>query len=83
MVLATSLFILGFGTGPSLWGPLSELYGRKVPLTIGFAIFTIFQIPVAVAQDLQSVLVFRFLQGFFGSAPISYEIPREHVEFDL
>ena len=71
MVLATSLFILGFGTGPTVWGPLSELYGRKIPLCVGFAVFTIFQIPVAVAQDLQSVLVFRFLQGFFGSSPVS------------
>lgn len=71
MVLATSLFILGFGTGPTVWGPLSELYGRKLPLVVGFTVFTIFQIPVAVAQNLQMVLVFRFLQGFFGSSPVS------------
>lgn len=77
MVLAVSLFVLGFGTGPTIWGPLSELYGRKVPLCVGFAVFTIFQIPVAVAQNLQTVLVFRFLQGFFGSSPVS--VIGEHV----
>jgi multidrug resistance protein len=69
MILATSLFVLGFGMGPTLFGPLSELYGRKIPLLTGFFIFAIFQIPVAVATDLQSIMIFRFLQGFFGSSP--------------
>ena len=26
---ATSLLVFGFGLGPLVWGPLSELYGRK------------------------------------------------------
>lgn len=69
MVLATSLFVLGFGFGPTIFGPLSELYGRKIPLFIGFVGFAIFQIPVAVAQNLQTVLICRFLQGLFGSSP--------------
>ena len=69
MILATSLFIVGFGVGPTLFGPLSELYGRKIPLLTGFFIFAIFQIPVAVATNIQSVMIFRFLQGFFGSSP--------------
>lgn len=88
IILTTSLFVLGFGIGPTLFGyehspnytqpwlicllshsPISELYGRKIPLLTGFFIFAIFQIPVAVATDLQSVMIFRFLQGFFGSSP--------------
>jgi len=52
MVLGTSLFVLGFAFGPMVFGPLSELYGRKTPLFAGFLIFAIFQIPVAVAQNL-------------------------------
>src|SRR5947207_12398573 len=42
-----------------------------IPLFIGFGIFTIFQIPVAVAQDLQTIMVFRFLCGMFGCAPLA------------
>ena len=49
--------------------PLSELYGRKTPLFIGFVIFGIFQIPVGVAQNLATVMICRFLQGTFGSSP--------------
>lgn len=75
MVLGTSLFVLGFSFGPLLFGPLSELYGRKMPLFVGFFIFAIFQIPVAVAQNLQTIFVCRFLGGFFASAPLAIVSP--------
>ncbi len=69
MILGTSLYILGLGLGPTFFGPMSELYGRTIPMFSGFIIFMILQIPVAVATNVQSVLIFRFLQGFFGSSP--------------
>lgn len=71
MVLGTSLFVLGFAFGPIVWGPFSELYGRKMPLFFGFFVFAIFQIPVAVAQNLQTIFVCRFFGGFFASAPLA------------
>jgi DHA1 family multidrug resistance protein-like MFS transporter len=71
MVLAVSLFVLGFAFGPIIFGPLSELYGRKRPLFVGIFIFAIFQIPVAVAQNLQTIFICRFLGGLFASAPLA------------
>ncbi|KAF2100462.1 MFS general substrate transporter [Rhizodiscina lignyota] len=71
MVLATSLFVLGFSFGPLAFGPFSELYGRKTPLFIGFTIFIIFQIPVAVAQNIETIMLCRFFSGTFGSAPLA------------
>ncbi|KAK5629877.1 hypothetical protein RRF57_005592 [Xylaria bambusicola] len=71
MVLGSSLFVLGFALGPSVWGPLSELYGRKAPLFVGFFVSAIFQIPVAVAQNTETILICRFLGGVFGSSPIA------------
>lgn len=50
---------------------MSELYGQKAPLFIGFTIFTIFQLPVAVAQNLQTIMLCRFVGGLFGSAPLA------------
>lgn len=38
---------------------------------MGFAIGSIFQIPVAVAQNIETVLVCRFFIGIFGCAPIA------------
>lgn len=52
-------------------GPLSELYGRKIPLFAGYVIFAIFQVPVAVATNLQTIFVCRFFGGFFASAPLA------------
>ncbi|KAK5171047.1 uncharacterized protein LTR77_004191 [Saxophila tyrrhenica] len=63
MILATSLYLVGFGFGPIIFGPMSELYGRKIPLFFGFVVFAILQIPVAVATNLRTVMIFRFLQG--------------------
>ncbi|PVI05586.1 bicyclomycin resistance protein [Periconia macrospinosa] len=71
MTLPTSLFVVGFAVGPPIWGPMSEIYGRKLPLFIGFGLFCIFQIPVAVAQNLSTIMVCRFFGGVFGSAPLA------------
>lgn len=71
MTLATSLVIFGFAAGPMIWSPFSELYGRKIPLFAGYAIFAIFQIPVAVAQNVETIMVCRFLIGVFGCSPLA------------
>ena len=68
MSLATSLFVFGFATGPVLMGPASELLGRKIPFFLGYLAFILFQIPVALGQDAQSVLIFRFLSGVASAA---------------
>ncbi|KAH7139716.1 major facilitator superfamily domain-containing protein [Dactylonectria estremocensis] len=69
--LGTSLILIGFGTGPMLWSPLSEIYGRKVPVLVPYFVALCFTVGTGVAADFQTVLVMRFLAGFFGSAPLS------------
>ncbi|EPS32860.1 hypothetical protein PDE_07821 [Penicillium oxalicum 114-2] len=71
MTLGTSLTVFGFALGPLFWAPLSELYGRRLPLFSGYAVFAIFQIPVAVAQNIQTIMVCRFLVGVFGCSPLA------------
>lgn len=71
MVLGTSLTVFGFALGPLFWAPLSELYGRRLPLFSGYVIFAIFQIPVAVAQNLETIMICRFLIGLFGCSPLA------------
>lgn len=69
MTLGTSLFVFGFATGPIIAGPSSELYGRKLPLLLSYAVFVIFQIPVAVARNVETIMIFRFLGGVAASGP--------------
>ncbi|KAF7983746.1 hypothetical protein HWV62_19719 [Athelia sp. TMB] len=69
--LGLSTFILGFAFGPMLVAPLSEFYGRRPVYLICWALFVVFQIPLALAPNITTVLVCRFLQGFFGSTPLA------------
>lgn len=65
------MYILGFAFGPMLLAPLSEYYGRN-PVYIGSWFFLVlFQIPVALAPNMATVIVCRLFQGFGGSAPLT------------
>ncbi|KAK3683747.1 major facilitator superfamily domain-containing protein [Podospora appendiculata] len=70
-LLGVSLYVLGFATGPTLWAPLSELRGRRLPLVLAMFGFTIFNIGTASAKDLQTILICRFFAGFFGACPLA------------
>jgi len=71
VTLGTSLFVLGYATGPTVWAPISELYGRRVPVIIGAFGFAIFNTAVAVAKDYQTLVISRFFAGLFGSCPLT------------
>jgi len=62
---------LGFAFGPLLVAPLSEYYGRRPIYLVSWFIFVVFQIPLALAPNIATVLVCRFIQGFSGSAPLA------------
>ncbi|PSR78912.1 bicyclomycin resistance protein [Coniella lustricola] len=69
--LGTSLFVLGFAFGPTLWAPMSELRGRKWPLTAAMLLGGIFTIACAVANNIQTLLVCRFLTGVCGASQLT------------
>jgi MFS transporter, DHA1 family, multidrug resistance protein len=69
--LSTSLYVLGYAFGPLVWGPFSELQGRKLPILIGMFGFTIFNFGTATGKDLQTVMICRFFTGVFGSCPLA------------
>ena len=69
--LGLSMYILGFAIGPMMLAPLSEYFGRS-PVYIGsWFILFIFQIPLALAPNIGTVIVCRLIQGFGGSAPLT------------
>jgi len=69
--LGTSLLLFGFGVGPLIWAPLSELYGRKPAVLIPTFIAAIFAFGGGAAKDIQTIVICRFFQGLFGSAPVT------------
>lgn len=69
--LSTSLYVLGYAFGPLVWGPFSELQGRRLPILVGMFGFTVFSFGCATGKDLQTVLICRFFTGLFGSCPLA------------
>lgn len=71
MLLGVSLFVLGYALGPLVWGPLSELLGRKITIFSAYSVFALMQIPVALSPTLAGVLTCRLLAGCCGAAPVA------------
>ncbi|KAL3453039.1 major facilitator superfamily domain-containing protein [Aspergillus insuetus] len=71
--LALALYVLGYGIGPLLFSPLSEIasVGRNAPYIITLFIYTMLWIGAATVQNFPGYLVLRFLTGFFGSPALA------------
>ncbi|KAI1877259.1 uncharacterized protein JN550_001331 [Neoarthrinium moseri] len=70
-LLAISLFVIGFGVGPMVFAPLSEVYGRRIIYGSTLLIAVIFIIPCAVAPNIATLLVCRAIDGIAFSAPMT------------
>lgn len=69
--LALSLYVLGLAVGPVLLAPLSEYFGRQPVYMVSWFFLFIFQLPVALAPNIGTILVCRFIGGFAGGAPLT------------
>ena len=70
-------FFISLGIGQIIYGPLSDMYGRKLPLYFGLALFAVSSVGCALAPDVQTLIVLRFIQGLGASAGMV--IPRAVV----
>ncbi|KAJ3723760.1 major facilitator superfamily domain-containing protein [Lentinula raphanica] len=69
--LVTSVFLLGYVFGPFVFGPGSEMFGRKPVLALGMVSYTLFILGQIFAPNIQTLLVTRFFSGFFAVAPLT------------
>jgi len=67
--LGLSLFVAGYGLGPMIWAPMSEIpqIGRNPIYLATLLVFVLFQIPTIYSVNFGMLLAFRFLTGFIGS----------------
>ncbi|KAF7307797.1 MFS transporter [Mycena kentingensis (nom. inval.)] len=70
-LLGVSLTVFGLAAGPLIFGPASEVFGRRVVYLIAGLGYSAFSIGVAFAQNTGGILALRFLVGFFGSGSIN------------
>lgn len=67
----TTGFVIMLGIGPLFLAPVSETYGRRKLYLVCFTIFTLLQIPSALAPNIETLIAVRTLSGFFGSVGIA------------
>ena len=67
--LGLSLYVIGYGIGPLLFSPLSEIpaVGRNVPYIVTFFVFVVLCVPTTLVDNFGGLLALRFLLGLFGS----------------
>lgn len=70
--MATGLFLIGFGCGALFAGPISETVGRNPVYIVTLFVYMIWIMASALAPNIATQLVFRFLAGFFGSTPLTW-----------
>ncbi len=67
-------FFIAFGVCQIVYGPLSDMVGRKPPIYFGLGIFALGSVGCALASSIESLIAFRVLQGVGASAAMV--IPR-------
>ncbi|KAJ5951925.1 uncharacterized protein N7479_010338 [Penicillium vulpinum] len=70
-ILGITLYVLGFASGPTIWAPASELFGRRWPICIGMFGYSLFTIATATSKDVQTLMLTRFFAGFFSASPLA------------
>lgn len=68
--LTLSAFFFGLALGQAIIGPLSDAFGRRRPLLIGLAAYTLASLLCTSAPSVWALVVFRFVQGFAGAAGV-------------
>ncbi|MES2192701.1 MAG: multidrug effflux MFS transporter [Pseudomonadota bacterium] len=70
-------FFISLGIGQIIYGPVSDMVGRKAPLYFGMVLFAVGSVGCALAPDIQTLVILRFIQGLGASAGMV--IPRAVV----
>lgn len=72
--------LIGLAAGQLLAGPLSDAFGRRIPLLFGVALYTIAGLLCAAAPSLVALIVLRGVQGVGGAFAlvIAYAYVRDH-----
>jgi DHA1 family bicyclomycin/chloramphenicol resistance-like MFS transporter len=66
--MVLSIFLVGFGVGQFVMGPLSDRFGRRPVLLVGMTVYSIASLLAIAAPSFETLLLARALQGLGTSA---------------
>lgn len=72
--LFITMIFLGLGFGQLIAGPLSDSFGRKPVIYVGFIVFSFASLICVLATSLEMMIIGRVLQGIGLSAPRTISI---------
>lgn len=75
--LTLSVFMIGVAVGQAFYGPIADRWGRRGPLLVGMAVFSLAAVGCACAQSMKALLFWRLVMALGVSA--SMVIPRAVV----
>ena len=68
--LSLTACLLGMALGQFVIGPYSDVWGRRVPLTVSLIIFVLSTILCAFSPNIWVLVILRFIQGFSGAGGV-------------
>lgn len=69
--LTVSGFLIGFSLGQLFWGPISDRYGRRVPVAIGLVLFVIGSAGCAMSDTASTLVIWRIVQALGACAGVA------------
>ncbi len=61
--MTLTVFFIALATGQLIYGPIADRIGRKPPLYAGLLLFALSSVGCALAPDIRTLIIFRFLEG--------------------
>lgn len=65
-----SAYLLGFSLGQLFWGPISDQYGRRMPIIAGIILFILGSAGCAMADSEHAIIFFRIIQALGACANV-------------
>lgn len=68
--LSLASFFIGFAFGQLIYGPISDVFGRKKPILVGVLLFIISSFLCVIIDNIFGFITFRFFEALGGCAGV-------------